>query len=49
MKWRVDEDVDSILNWQPPPGFTEDYSYEISGRDNDGHPSKHKFMMKSFT
>jgi len=42
LAWRESEDIDNILDWEPPSHFPTDYDYEIVGEDGEGRPSKSK-------
>jgi len=37
LKWRQDNDIDSILEWVPPPNFDKAFPSEVCGYDAEGN------------
>jgi len=38
MQWRADNDIDNILEWEPPEDMVKAFPYEMTGVDKQGRP-----------
>jgi len=38
LRWRKDNNIETILEWEPPARFVNEFKYDINGRDRCGRP-----------